>query len=227
MNKKIVVIHSGGMDSSLCLRLMMQDFLPGEITSLSFIYGQRHETSEIKAARKICLDWQIDHVEIPISFLSQITQSALLNKEEKISQQDTGIPNTMVLGRNGLMARLGAIYGYGVGANKICMGIIGVEAANSGYRDCTRAYMDLMQEVLRLDLDDPNFSIITPIVDLTKKQTLQIAQKLGVLEYLLEETVTCYEGIAKQGCGVCPACILRNEGIAEYRREIGPIHISY
>ena len=227
MKKKIVVIHSGGMDSSLCLRLMMQDFLPGEITSLSFIYGQRHETSEIKAARKICLDWQIDHVEIPISFLSQITQSALLNKEEKISQQDTGIPNTMVLGRNGLMARLGAIYGYGVGANKICMGIIGVEAANSGYRDCTRGYMDLMQEVLRLDLDDPSFSIITPIVDLTKKQTLQIAQKLGVLEYLLEETVTCYEGIAKQGCGVCPACMLRNEGIEEYRREIGPIHISY
>lgn len=227
MNKKIVVIHSGGMDSSLCLRLMMQEFDSKDILSLSFVYGQRHEASELNAARKICLDWQIDHVEIPISFLRQITESALLNKEEKISQQDTGIPNTMVLGRNGLMARLGAIYGYGVGANKICMGIIGVEAANSGYRDCTRGYMDLMQEVLRLDLDDPSFSIITPIVDLTKKQTLQIAQKLGVLEYLLEETVTCYEGIAKQGCGVCPACMLRNEGIEEYRREIGPIHISY
>ncbi len=42
---------------------------------------------------------------------------------------------------------------------------------------------------------------------------------MGVLEMLLEETITCYRGIARQGCGACPACDLRNEGLRQVLAE--------
>jgi 7-cyano-7-deazaguanine synthase len=99
------------------------------------------------------------------------------------------------------------------------MGVIEVDGSNAGYRDCSRAYMDLMQQILRLDLDDPSFEIRTPLVKMSKKQTLEEAARLKVLDFLLEETVTCYEGIPKKGCQKCPACLLRNEGIRQYFEE--------
>ena len=98
------------------------------------------------------------------------------------------------------MARLGAIHAGHLGARYIYMGVIQVEGSHSGYRDCSRAYMDLEQYVLRLDLDDPLFEIRTPIVDMSKKETMDLAYRLGILEFLLHETITCYEGIIRQGC---------------------------
>ena len=40
--KKAVVVHSGGMDSSICLALAVEQFGAENVLSLSFTYGQRH-----------------------------------------------------------------------------------------------------------------------------------------------------------------------------------------
>jgi 7-cyano-7-deazaguanine synthase len=215
MRKKAVVVHSGGMDSSICLALAIREFGCEDVLSLSFRYGQRH-TNELKQAAKICQDFKVDHLVIPLDCLQEITESALTNHTIPISHSQGCPPNTLVVGRNGLMARLAAIHATHLGARVIYMGVIEVEGANSGYRDCSRSYMDLKQDILRLDLDDQSFEIRTPLVKMTKLQTLQKAQELGVLEYLLSETITCYEGIPKWGCRVCPACILRNEGLLQF-----------
>jgi 7-cyano-7-deazaguanine synthase len=55
--------------------------------------------------------------------------------------------------------------------------------------------MDLIQSALRLDFANPAFEIRTPIVQMTKKDSMELGYKLGVLEFLLEDTITCYEGI--------------------------------
>ncbi len=218
IKKDAIVIHSGGMDSSLCLALAAKEFGPEHVLSLSFSYSQRH-SSELIQAKKICSDWNIDHVVLSIDCLQQITNNALTDQSLKIEQIHNQAPNTLVIGRNGLMARLGAIHANSLGAHIIFMGVIEVEGANSGYRDCSRKYMDLMQEILRIDLDDPNFIIRTPIVKMTKKESLEVAASLNILEYLLNNTITCYEGIPKEGCGLCPSCKLRNEGIALYKKD--------
>lgn len=215
MKKKAVVIHSGGMDSSICLALAIRDFGPDNVLSLSFSYQQRHAPELVQAA-KICSDWNVDHTIIAIDALAEITENALTNRQKEIIHHHDEPPNTLVVGRNGLMARLGAIHAQHLGAKCIYMGVIQVESDNSGYRDCSRHYMDLKQQLLRIDLDEPLFEIRTPIVHMTKKETLELAKSLGVLEYLLRETITCYEGIRLHGCRVCPACILRNEGIRQY-----------
>lgn len=218
MKKKAIVIHSGGMDSSICLALAIKEFGKDEVLSLSFSYQQRH-SNELQQAALICQTWQVDHAVIQIDALKELTDNALMNKGMLIEHSEGKAPNTLVIGRNGLMARLGAIHADHIGANCIYMGVMGLEGANSGYRDCSREYMDLKEEILRLDLGNPSFEIRTPLVHMTKKETLGVADKLGVLDFLLEETISCYEGISKQGCKVCPACILRNQGIAEYRQK--------
>ncbi len=216
--KKAIVIHSGGMDSSLCLALAIQEFGKGHVLSLSFAYQQRHSI-ELQQATKICSDWGVDHAVLQLDFFNSITDNALINRQTAI-QHDLGkTPNTLVMGRNGLMARLGAVYAHHRGARCIYMGVIEVESDNSGYRDCSRAYMDLKQQILRIDLDDPLFEIRTPVVHMTKKETLELGHRLGVLHYLLSETITCYEAVPHQGCGSCPACRLRNEGIRQFLQE--------
>jgi len=213
--KKTIVVHSGGMDSSICLALAVREFSKESVLSLSFSYSQRH-ASELLQAQKICNDWCVDHVILDIHSLKKITDNALMNKDTSIAENENQNPNTLVVGRNGLMARLAGIHADHLGANSIYMGVIGVEGNYSGYRDCSRNYMDLKQQILRIDFDNPQFEIRTPLVHLTKKETLEIAQTLGILEYLLEHTITCYEGIPKYGCLLCPACKLRNKGILEF-----------
>jgi len=215
MKTDAIVVHSGGMDSSICLKLAILEFGKDNVLSLSFTYNQRHANEVIQAA-KIASHFGVRHLVLNIDCLQEITENALINHSTLIKHVANQSPNTLVVGRNGLMARIAAIHAGQLKASCIFMGVIEVEASNSGYRDCSRAYMDLMEEILRIDLDDPNFSIRTPLVFLTKRETMQLAESLGVLQYLLDETITCYEGLFQPGCKICPACNLRNAGLQEY-----------
>ncbi len=223
--KKTIVIHSGGMDSSICLALAIQEFGKDAVLSLSFTYEQRH-SPELIQATKICKDWDVDHTIIHLKCLREITDNALLNSSTTIEEQAGSPPNTLVMGRNGLMARLGAIHADHLGADSIYMGIIGVDGSFAGYRDCSREYMDLKQKILRIDLNNPNFEIRTPLVFMTKKETLEIAYRLRILKYLLDQTITCYEGVRGKGCSQCPACKLRNNGLTEFRKAYPAVIIN-
>ncbi len=226
MKKKAVVVHSGGMDSSLCLALAVKEFGEKNVLSLSFSYNQRHSL-ELTRAAEISKHFSVDHVELDLSCLSLITESALIGNSKKIEHNSGGAPNTLVVGRNGLMARLASIHAHSLGAKCIYMGVMELEEANSGYRDCSRTYMDIIQTALRLDFNDPTFEIRTPIVKMNKKETMELGHKLGVLDYLLETTVTCYEGIEKEGCLKCPACKLRNNGLKIFSLEHPELKYSY
>lgn len=226
MKKKAVVVHSGGMDSSLCLALAVKEFGAENVLSLSFTYNQRHAI-ELERARIISDYFKVDHVELNLDCLSQITESALIGNSQKIEHKEGEAPNTIVIGRNGLMARLAGIHAHSLGAKCIYLGVMELEAANSGYRDCSREYMNLIEAALRMDFADSAFEIRTPIVSMTKKETMDLGYQLGVLEFLLENTVTCYEGIEKEGCMKCPACKLRNSGLKIFSLEHPEFKYSY
>lgn len=214
--KKAVVIHSGGMDSSLCLALAIREFGKENVLSLSFKFGQRHSV-EVEQAEFICRQWDVDHCVMPLNFFEAFTESALINGELEISHEAGKPANTEVLGRNGIMAHMGAIHAHRRGAGVVYMGVMGLEGACSGYRDCSRKYMDYMQEIVRLDLGNNQFEIRTPLVDMTKYETMKLADSLGIIDFLLEHTVSCYQGIRGKGCQKCPACKLRNEGVEQFQ----------
>lgn len=226
MKKKAIVVHSGGMDSSLCLAVAVKEFGAENVLSLSFHYDQRHDL-ELSRATEISSYFKVDHVELDLSCLSKITESALIGKKQNIEHKTGEAPNTLVMGRNGLMARLAGIHAQSLGARAIYLGVMELEEANSGYRDCSRAYMDLIEKALRMDFNDPGFEIRTPLVKMNKRDTMELGMKLGCLEYLLETTVTCYEGIPKEGCEKCPACKLRNEGLKIFSLEHPELKFSY
>ena len=57
------------------------------------------------------------------------------------------------------------------------------------------------------------FTIHTPLMNRTKKDTVLLAEALGALE-AMALTHTCYEG-RRPPCRECQACILRARGFAE------------
>lgn len=225
-HKTAVVAHSGGMDSSLCLALAVQEHGAEHVLAFNVEYGQRHH-QEVIQAKKICEHFGVDQFTVSIDFLSKLTTNALMDKTLDILHEPGQAPNTLVLGRNGLIARLAAICGDRYGVQQVYLGVIEVDASNSGYRDCSRHYMDLMQEILRIDLGRADFEIKTPVVYMSKAETLELGLKLGILDYLLENTISCYRGIAKAGCQTCPACQLRNEGIKEFLQKHPAFKLPY
>ena len=226
MSKKAIVIHSGGMDSSICLALAIKEWGKENVLSLSFSYQQRH-AKEIDQAKKICTDWEVDHHILDLDIIKKITDNALINANISIHHPLGEAPNTLVLGRTGLMAHLGAIYAHKLGADCLYMGVMELESSNSGYRDCSRYYMDLKQKILQIDLNNPAFEIKTPLIFLTKKESLTIAYELGILEYLLLETISCYEEKRYLGCKSCPACLLRNKGLEEFKLSYPKFSLPY
>jgi 7-cyano-7-deazaguanine synthase len=206
------------MDSSLCLALAIEEFGSANVHSLSFHYEQRH-AYEVECAKRISAEWNVSHRTIDLTALQKLTHNALMDPSIPIEHPSDGPPNTLVMGRNGLMAHLAGIFAEHVGARCLYMGVMALEAANSGYRDCSREYMDLVQSTLRMDLGDPGFEIRTPLVNMLKKETMALGYRMGILEFLLRETVTCYEGVSLKGCQTCPACLLRNEGLAAFCKE--------
>ena len=63
---------------------------------------------------------------------------------------------------------------------------------------------------------DYDFVIHTPLMWIDKAQTWALADELGKLDYVREKTLTCYNGIKGDGCGTCPACVLRRNGLEKY-----------
>jgi 7-cyano-7-deazaguanine synthase len=225
---KALVLHSGGMDSSICLLLACKKYGADQVVSVGFRYAQRH-ASELEAARYIANTYNVQRVEIEVPVLLGWETSSLVNKQLAITKSDESLvsdverlvtnpsmPNSFVPGRNGLFLMMAAPFAKSIGATCMYLGILEQEGANSGYPDCSRVYVDLVQKVIRADLQDETFDIETPLVSMSKRETLFLAKSLGELSFLLEHTVTCYEGIPKDGCQKCPACILRNKGITEF-----------
>ena len=49
---------------------------------------------------------------------------------------------------------------------------------------------------------DKDFVIHTPLMWLDKAQTWELSDELGVLNYVRHNTLTCYNGVIGDGCGV-------------------------
>lgn len=219
-NRKAVVIFSGGQDSTTCLFQAIADYGKENVEVITFQYGQRHAI-ELEKAQWIAQDLGIKQTLIDTSVIKAITHNALMDEQAKIEQKNNEIPNTFVDGRNALFLLYAAIYAKGQGIQDIITGVC--ETDFSGYPDCRDVFIKSMNVTLNLAMDYP-FTIKTPLMYLTKAQTWQLADELGVLDYVRHHTHTCYEGV-EGGCGQCPSCRLRDQGLSEYLAQKGGNHV--
>jgi 7-cyano-7-deazaguanine synthase len=222
---KAVVVLSGGQDSATCLALAVKKHGEGNVAAITFGYGQRHSL-EVRYARRLAKRFKAPHKVIKLDFYSQLTSNALMSGDKPIVKEKGAVcPNTVVEGRNAFFLLAAAVWAKELGATEVYTGVS--EADYSGYPDCREAFIRSQQRTIRLALDWP-VRIVTPFMRMTKADEWELAAKLGILDVVLNETLTCYNGIPGEGCGGCPACKLRNRGYAEYigrsKPKIAPLH---
>lgn len=210
-NEKAVVVFSGGQDSTTCLFWAMEQF--AEVEAVTFDYNQRHRT-EIDCAKEITKELGIRHHILDMSLLNQLAPNALTRDEIEVKDgEDGGLPSTFVPGRNLLFMSFAGVLASQVNAKHIVTGVC--ETDFSGYPDCRDIFIKSLNVTLNLSMDE-NFVIHTPLMWLNKAETWKLADQLGAFDFVRTKTLTCYNGIIADGCGVCPACLLRKKGLDEF-----------
>ena len=216
-DSEALVVFSGGQDSTTCLFWALKNFK--KVSTITFIYGQKH-SKEVEMARAIAEKAGVDFHLQDVSFISQIGSSSLTDTSIVMDQERPGnsVPNTFVPGRNLFFLSIAAVYARERGIKHLVTGVSQTDF--SGYPDCRDSFIKSLNVTLNLAMDD-QFVIHTPLMWIDKAETWELADKLGVFDLIRNETLTCYNGIPGEGCGHCPSCKLRNEGLNSYlaRRE--------
>lgn len=211
--KRAVVLLSGGLDSTTVLAQAREDGF--NVYALSFDYGQRHD-SELDAARRIAERAQVvEHKVVPMN-LRSIGGSALTDDSIAVPEAESeGIPATYVPARNTVFLSIALGWAEVLDADAIYIGVSAVDY--SGYPDCRPEYIAAYEKMANLatkrGVEGRPVEIRTPLINLTKAQTVQLGDKLGV-DYAL--TVSCYQANEQgEACGVCDSCRLRIKGFEQ------------
>ena len=214
MNKhrKALVVFSGGQDSTTCLFWAKQKF--DEVEAVSFDYGQKHRL-ELELAARIAADAGVPSRILKLDLLGQITCNALTNPEMDVEadKPDNRPPNTLVEGRNMLFLTYAAVYAKSKDIHHLVTGV--GQADYSGYPDCRDEFIRSLNQTLNLSMDFP-YEIHTPLMWKNKEEIWKLSDELGVFDLVRTQTLTCYNGIIGDGCGHCPACKLRRNGLKSF-----------
>jgi 7-cyano-7-deazaguanine synthase len=211
---RAVVVLSGGQDSATCLALACRKHGAGRVAAITFEYGQRHAL-ETKYARALARRFGVArHKVVELGFYGELTTNALMDPKARIGRRrGSTCPTTVVEGRNAMFLLAAGVWAKSLGATELWTGVS--QADYSGYPDCRAEFIRAQQRAMRLAMEWP-FRIMTPFMKMTKADEWALADRLGIMDVIRNETLTCYRGIPGKGCGKCPACRLRNRGLREY-----------
>jgi 7-cyano-7-deazaguanine synthase len=205
MDKKVIVLLSGGMDSVTALYHAKNHY--DVVGTISFDYGSKHNHKEIPYAKFHSDKLGVPHQIVEATFIGDLFNSSLLINDEEIPEghyADESMKKTVVPFRNGIMLSIACGYGESIGATGV------VIAAHSGdhaiYPDCRSNFMEAMGEAMRLGTYEA-VELISPFVDIDKTEIAKIGVELGID---FAETWSCYNG-RDLHCGVCGTCFERKE----------------
>jgi 7-cyano-7-deazaguanine synthase len=210
--EKALVVLSGGQDSTTCLYWALDRFDRNAIDTVSFDYGQRHHI-ELDCAARVAEFAGVPNTCLPIDTFAALGGDALTDPDVEVASgtnEQAGLPNTFVPGRNLIFLTFAAAYAYQRGIRHLVTGV--AQTDYSGYPDCREGTITALQHALRLGMES-DVTIHTPLMHLSKKETVELARDLGALP-AMALTHTCYNG-ERPPCGHCPACELRAKGFAE------------
>lgn len=199
---KILVVLSGGQDSTTCL-FWAKSLLtaPGdELHAVTFDYGQRHRL-EIDAAKKVAELAGVDSheiIEVPncLKSVSPLTSQNELEKYESFEQMDKVIGDrielTFVPMRNTLFLTIAANRAVALDCQHLVTGVC--QQDNANYPDCRHSFIQSLERTFRESLDDGEFTIHTPLMFKSKAQSIALAQELEGCMEALAYSHTSYDG---------------------------------
>lgn len=227
-SRKVLVVLSGGQDSATCLLHAKHSGMFDEVHAISFDYGQKHRV-ELDAAERVAhLVGVASHRIVNLQGLLQgrsplVNPSTPLETYESFRQMDAVIGDrvelTFVPLRNLMFLVVAANHALALDCFHLMTGVCQMDNAN--YPDCTQQFIEDTQRAMREALGmyrnthrGPQLSILTPLINYTKAETVRMAFEYPGGEAVMAETHTCYAG-GTPPCGSCHACVLRAEGFRQ------------
>jgi 7-cyano-7-deazaguanine synthase len=222
-DKKVIVTHSGGMDSSTAIILAVEKYGKENVISLGFDYGQKQKI-ELEYASRLCNEIGVTRHILDLSILGEIVKNVSAN----IGGTDIEMPTikdvlgnpqppTYVPYRNLIMFSLTAAFAEANAASQI---ICGLQIHDEySYWDTTQKFVDSFNDVTAQNRSWP-VTLIAPFSDLSKTDEVKLLIALDK-DQLLKYSLTCYNpkeslkhyavnryniGIS---CGNCPSCAER------------------
>ncbi len=199
---KAIVLHSGGLDSTLCLLLARE--ADREVVSLGVDYGQRHRI-EMEFALAQCQRFGVQRRVLRVEWDKPVRPIPVGRSPEKIRAE---VSPAFLPGRNVVFLTLACAEAAGAGAGEVWIGVNAVDF--SGYPDCKPEFVEAYREMIGLAVPGAP-EIVTPLMRLTKPQIAAEARRLGLAE---GDTWSCYQPrLSAEGltpCGECDACVLHN-----------------
>ncbi|MBC7112854.1 MAG: 7-cyano-7-deazaguanine synthase QueC [Candidatus Methanomethyliales bacterium] len=205
MEKKAVVIFSGGPDSTTLLYLTIKRGY--RAYPITFDYGQIAK-KEIESAEKIAGSLGLDLKKVDLSVLKDIYIGSTSLVDEKIPITREFSKQLVVPFRNGLMLSFAVAYAQSIGAKYIFYGAQGSDEPY--YPDCRSSFVRVFQRAARLGTDT-KILIKAPLIKMKKSEVIKLGRELGVP---FEMTWSCYKG-GERHCGVCESCINRKKAFLE------------
>lgn len=224
--KKAVILFSGGLDSTTVLAYAKNNNF--ECYPISFNYGQRH-SAELNASQKIANYFEVKEHKI-INLPNDMFGNSALTRDDIDVPEFAGsseIPITYVPARNTIFLSIALGYAESIGAQDIFLGVSFVDY--SGYPDCRPEYIAAFETLANLAtkeaVEGKKMSIQTPLLHLSKAQTIELGIKNGV-DYSM--TVSCYSADPHTGaaCGKCDSCSYRRKGFADARIDDPTLYVN-
>lgn len=216
--KKAVIILSGGMDSTISMRLAVERYGADNVFALSFFYGQK-QNIELQAAAASIKLLGVKHKVFDLSVLGEIAEGFSANTSKDIAMPTIldvlgdPRPKTYVPNRNMILMSVAAAFAEVEGAEIIIAGFQSTD--EYGYHDTTARFVGKINDVLS-ENRIIKIKIVAPFADLSKSDEINILKELDGNIDLLKYTLTCYNpNSSGESCGVCPSC---SERIANFMK---------
>ena len=208
MNKKAVVLLSGGLDSTVTLYQALNKGY--KCHALIFDYKQRHQKEKLFAvnlAKKLKITYDVIKIELPWGGSALTDDKLKVPKNQKLGRK--GVPITYVPGRNSIFLSFAFSCAEAIKAESI---FIGAHVQDySGYPDCRPDYIKLFAQGVNKGLACKTIKIKAPLLNLTKAQIIKRGLKYNVD---FSKTWSCYSGTVKPCCK-CDSCRYRMTAFAE------------
>ena len=213
---KAISVFSGGLDCTVATSVYDKDC---EIHAITFDYGQKAFTQEVKASKKICEHMGWTHEVISLPWLAKISNSSLNTDEDipEVSEDDLDnfdkssqtASNVWVPARNTVFTSIALSYAESIGAEIIIVGWNGEEGET--FPDNSKEYMEEFNKLIEVGSPE-KIRIEAPCIDLNKEEIVELGFDIGAP---MELSYSCYNG-GETPCGICESCMRRKRAFKKY-----------
>jgi len=215
---KVVVVYSGGLDSTVLLTKCIKEF--DEVVALNFSYGSKHNKKEREAAKKVCKllnvhlymydlsDTCVCQVPAGIEYINiSLLKSDLLKSGGDVPEghyEDANMKRTVVPYRNSIMLSIAAGFAESIEAKYIA--VANHAGDHAIYKDCRKEYIEAFAEGIKLG-GYGEVIVYSPFVDMSKVEIVKLGSEINAP---MELSWSCYKGGEKH-CKICGTCSERVE----------------